>query len=124
MPLRSYNHVVILAPVNETLGALAEGNRLRIVELLRHGPRSVNEIVKKLDLSQPLVSKHLRVLRETGLVRVRAEAQQRLYELQAEPFMQLESWVTSFRGLWERRLDTLDDYVQQMKRDRKHLKRS
>ncbi len=110
--------------MNGTLGALAERNRLRIVELLRQGPISVNEIVEKLDLSQPLVSKHLRVLRESGLVRVRAEAQQRLYELQAEPFIQLESWVTSFRGLWERRLDSLDDYVRQMKRDRKHLKRS
>lgn len=110
--------------MNGTLGALAEPNRLRIVELLRQGPCSVNELVEKLDLSQPLVSKHLRVLRGAGLVRVRAEAQQRLYELEQEPFMQLESWVTSFHRLWERRLDSLDDYVQQMKRDRKHLKRS
>ena len=105
--------------MNETLIALAEPNRLRIVELLRQGPCSVNQIAAKLDLSQPLVSKHLRVLREAGMVRVRPEAQQRLYELQPEPFQQLESWVVSFRQLWEDRLDSLDEYVRQLKRNKK-----
>ena len=105
--------------MNGTLSALAEPNRLRIVEMLRKGPSSVNEIAERLELSQPLVSKHLRVLREAGIVRVRAEAQQRVYELQPEPFEQLETWVSSFRRLWEERLDSLDEYVQQMKRDRK-----
>ena len=110
--------------MNGTLNALAEPNRLRIVELLRKGPSSVNEIAGRLELSQPLVSKHLRVLREAGLVRVRAEAQQRLYELQPEPFEQLETWVSSFRRLWEGRLDRLDDYVQQMKREQRHSRKS
>ncbi len=110
--------------MNGTLNALAEPNRLRIVEMLRKGPSSVNEIAERLELSQPLVSKHLRVLREAGIVQVRAEAQQRVYELRPEPFEQLESWVSSFRRLWERRLDSLDEYVQQMKRDQKHSKRS
>jgi DNA-binding transcriptional ArsR family regulator len=109
--------------MNGTLNALAEPNRLRIVEMLKRGPSSVNEISGRLKLSQPLVSKHLRVLREAGIVQVRAEAQQRLYELRAEPFEQLESWVSSFRRLWEERLDSLDDYVQQMKRDQKHSKK-
>src|SRR5512142_1468259 len=109
--------------MNGTLNALAEPNRLRIVEMLKKGPSSVNEIAGRLELSQPLVSKHLRVLREAGLVRVRAEAQQRLYELRPEPFEQLETWVSSFRRLWEDRLDSLDDYVQQMKRDQKHSKK-
>jgi DNA-binding transcriptional ArsR family regulator len=103
-----------------TLVALAEPNRMRIVEMLRKGPSSVNEIAERLELSQPLVSKHLRVLREAGIVQVRAAAQQRVYELRPEPFEQLETWVGSFRRLWEQRLDSLDEYVQQMKRDEKH----
>ncbi len=110
--------------MNGTLNALAEPNRLRIVEMLRKGPSSVNEIAGRLELSQPLVSKHLRVLREAGIVQVRAEAQQRLYEPRPEPFEQLESWVSSFRRLWEGRLDSLDEYVQQMKRNEKQSKRS
>jgi DNA-binding transcriptional ArsR family regulator len=106
-----------------TLVALAEPNRLRIVEMLRKGPSSVNEIAERLELSQPLVSKHLRVLREAGIVQVRAAAQQRVYELRPEPFEQLETWVGSFRRLWEHRLDSLDDYVQQMKRDEKRARK-
>ena len=109
--------------MNGTLNALAEPNRLRIVEMLKKGPASVNEIAGRLGLSQPLASKHLRVLREAGIVRVRAEAQQRVYELQPEPFEQLENWVASFRRLWEDRLDSLDDYIQQMKRNQKHSKK-
>ncbi len=109
--------------MNGTLNALAEPNRRRIVELLRKGPSSVNEIAERLELSQPLVSKHLRVLREAGFVRARREAQQRVYELRPEPFEQLETWVSSFRRLWEGRLDSLDEYVQQMKRNQKQSKR-
>ena len=104
--------------VNGTLSALAEPNRMRIVEMLRTGSRSVNEIVMELELPQPLVSKHLRVLRNAGLVRVRPHAQQRVYELQPGPFAELDTWVSSFRRLWEDRLDTLDDYLQEMKRSR------
>ena len=110
--------------MNGTLNALAEPNRLRIVEMLKKGPASVNEIVERLELSQPLVSKHLRVLREAGIVRVRPEAQQRVYELRPEPFEQLETWVSSFRRVWEGRLDSLDEYVQQMKRNQKRTKKS
>jgi DNA-binding transcriptional ArsR family regulator len=104
--------------MNGTLGALAEPNRLRIIELLRAGPHSVNEIVEELVLPQPLVSKHLRVLREAGLVRVRPHAQQRVYELQARPFEELDSWVSSFHRLWEGRLDRLDDYLEEVKKHR------
>jgi DNA-binding transcriptional ArsR family regulator len=109
--------------MNGTLNALAEPNRLRIVEMLKKGPAPVNEIAVQLRLSQPLVSKHLRVLREAGIVRVRPEAQQRRYELRREPFEQLESWVGTFRCLWEGRLDSLDEHVQQMKRSQKHSKK-
>jgi DNA-binding transcriptional ArsR family regulator len=104
--------------MNGTLGALAEPNRLRIVEFLRAGPRSVNEIVQKLALPQPLVSKHLRVLREAGVVQVERNAQQRLYKLRAPPFEELETWVAGFRRLWDERLDSLNDYMQQAKRQK------
>ncbi len=109
--------------MNGTLSALAEPNRLRIVEMLRGGPSTVSEIAERLELSQPLVSKHLRVLREAGVVQVRAEAQQRIYELRPQPFAELESWVGSFRRLWEGRLDSLDEYVQEMKRNQSHRKK-
>jgi DNA-binding transcriptional ArsR family regulator len=108
--------------MNGTLGALADPNRLRIVELLRGGPQSVNEIVQKLALTQPLVSKHLRVLRGAGLVKVRPHAQQRVYELQAQPFEDLDTWVSSFRQLWENRLDSLDDYLQDLKKQKRGRK--
>jgi DNA-binding transcriptional ArsR family regulator len=106
--------------MNGTLGALSEPNRLRIVELLRGGPRSVNEIAEQLALSQPLASKHLRVLREAGLVRVRVEAQQRVYELQRAPFEELGTWVEGFRRLWSDKLDRLDEYMQESKSKSKH----
>jgi DNA-binding transcriptional ArsR family regulator len=98
-----------------TLTALAEPNRMRIVELLRDGPRPVGEIARKLVIRQPQVSKHLRVLSEAGIVRVRPQAQQRLYQLRPEPFAELDSWLDTFRKLWEDRLDILDNYLQEMK---------
>jgi DNA-binding transcriptional ArsR family regulator len=95
-----------------TLNALAEPNRLRVVELLRGGPCSVNEIVERLKLSQPLVSKHLRVL---SLVRMHPNAQQRIYELDGRAFQQLDGWLGTYRRLWETRLDSLDSYLQEVK---------
>ncbi len=105
--------------MNGTLSAIAEPNRLRIVEMLRERPRTVNEIVEGLDLPQPLVSKHLRVLREAGIVQVRPHAQQRVYELRPAPFRELDAWVGTFRQLWEGRLDRLDGYLQDVKRKQK-----
>jgi len=102
--------------MNATLAALAEPNRLRIVEYLREGPRSVNEIVGKLQLPQPLVSKHLRVLKTAGLVEVHPDAQRRLYRLQAVRFKELDRWLGTFRRLWEDRLDTLEDYLKEANR--------
>jgi DNA-binding transcriptional ArsR family regulator len=103
-----------------TLSALAEPNRLRIVELLREGPSSVNEIVERLQLRQPQVSKHLRVLSDAGLVDVRPNAQQRIYRLQTGPFVELDTWLETFRRLWSDRLDSLDDYLQEMKGEQKY----
>ena len=101
------------------LSALAEPNRMRIVELLRDGSRPVGEIAERLQLRQPQVSKHLRVLNEAGLVTVRPVAQQRLYQLQAGPFEELDGWLETFRSTWEKRLDSLDDYLQEAKQDPK-----
>ena len=100
-----------------TLSALAEPNRLRIVELLRDKPYPVGEIARRLVLRQPQVSKHLRVLSDAGLVKVRPAAQQRIYELQAKPFEELDNWVETFKRMWETRLDTLEEYLQELKEE-------
>ena len=96
-----------------TLSALAEPNRLRIVELLRTGPQPVGQIAARLRLRQPQVSKHLRTLAEAGVVAVQPIAQQRIYALQPGPFQELESWVETFRALWEGRLDRLEDMLRE-----------
>jgi DNA-binding transcriptional ArsR family regulator len=104
-----------------TLNALAEPNRLRIVELLREKPYSVGGITEQLRLRQPQVSKHLRVLHEAGLVKVHPAAQQRIYHLQARPFEELESWLETFKRTWESRLDSLDEYVRQLKKEEERI---
>ncbi|WLD92618.1 helix-turn-helix transcriptional regulator [Alkalihalobacillus sp. AL-G] len=99
-----------------TLNALAEPNRLYIVELLRDGPLTVGEIADRLGLKQPQASKHLRVLSNAGLVEVQAVANRRIYKLRAEPFKELESWLESYRHIWNERFDRLDDYLQDLQR--------
>jgi DNA-binding transcriptional ArsR family regulator len=96
--------------------ALAEPMRRRILDLLREKPRSVNELVELLEISQPGVSKHLRVLREVGLVSVRQDAQRHWYELRPEPLAEVDNWLNSYRHLWEERLDRLDSVLQDLKR--------
>jgi DNA-binding transcriptional ArsR family regulator len=102
-----------------TLTALAEPNRIRIVELLRDGPRPVGEIAQGLKLRQPQVSKHLRVLSEAGLVEVKPVANQRVYSLRAGPFQELDQWLETFNMLWESRLDAMDEIVQEIEASRK-----
>lgn len=97
-----------------TLSAIAEPNRLQIVELLRDGPLTVGEITDRLGLRQPQVSKHLRVLSESGLVEVHPSANRRIYKLHPRPFMELDEWIDSFRTLWEDRFDRLDDYLREL----------
>ena len=97
----------------ETLNALSEPNRLAIVELLRDtGPRSVGEIAGALALRQPLVSKHLRVLSEAGMVAARVDAQRRIYDLEAAPFQEIDGWLDSFAAVWSSRLDRLDAHLR------------
>jgi DNA-binding transcriptional ArsR family regulator len=90
---------------------VAEPTRRRILDLLRDRARSVGELVDQLGLSQPGVSKHLRVLREAGLVRVRAEAQRRWYELETEPLEEIDNWLEPYRRLWSERLDALERHL-------------
>ncbi len=103
----------------ETFAALAEPNRFRIVELLRAGPRTVNDIGERLHLNQPQVSKHLRVLKEAGLVEAEARANQRVYELRAQPLRQMHRWLDRYRRVWEQRFEALDDLVETLKEKEK-----
>lgn len=96
---------------------LAEPNRRTILDLLRAGPLPVNQLVAALGLSQPAVSKHLRILREAGLVEVNVVGRRHLYALRAEPLRELDEWLTGYRRLWEERMDRLDDYLQQLQRE-------
>jgi DNA-binding transcriptional ArsR family regulator len=98
-------------PSPELLAVLAEPTRLRILDLLLDQPRSVGELVADLDTTQPSTSKHLRVLREAGLVHVHPDAQRRVYALRPEPLAELDAWLTPYRRLWEGRLDALERHL-------------
>lgn len=91
--------------------AVSDPARRRILELLRVRERPVNELVERLELSQPGVSKHLRVLREAGLVRVRPEGRRRVYALRAEPLAELDAWLAPYRKLWGGKLDALERHL-------------
>jgi DNA-binding transcriptional ArsR family regulator len=97
-----------------TFSALAESNRLRIVELLLDGPLSVGDIADHLQLRQPQASKHLRVLLEAGLVEVQAVANRRNYNLRLETFQAMDVWLETYRNVWDERLDNLDNYLQKL----------
>ena len=93
---------------------LAEPNRRRILDLLRADERPVGDLVDALALSQPAVSKHLRVLRDAGLVEVRSDAQRRLYRVRAEPLRAVDEWLEPYRALWASRLDELERHLDTM----------
>src|SRR5438093_6427869 len=97
-----------------TFEALAEPRRRAILDLLRAGERPVGELVERLALTQPGVSKHLRVLREAGLVAVRQDAQRRLYRLRLEPLAEIDAWLAPYRRMWEARLDALERHLDAM----------
>lgn len=98
-----------------TFELLAEPNRRRILDLLRDGERPVGELVDRLSMSQPSVSKHLRVLRDSGLVDVRVDAQRRVYRLRPERLREIDAWIEPYRQLWEGRLERLERHLQTMK---------
>ena len=96
-----------------TFDVLAEPTRRRILDLLRDDERPVNELVSTLKVSQPGVSKHLRVLREAGLVEVRVDAQRRLYRLRLEPLEEIDEWLAPYRRLWGNRLNALERHLDE-----------
>lgn len=102
--------------MNATLSALAEPNRMQIVELLRGGPLPVLAIAGRLELRQPQVSKHLKVLSEAGIVEMQAVAQQRIYRLRPQAFQELDSWLGSYRRLWDERMDRFEDVLHELQR--------
>lgn len=104
----------------QIFSALAEPNRLDIINLLLDEPLPVGKIAEKLDLNQPQTSKHLRVLSDAGLVEVQPIANRRIYRIRPEPLQELDEWLNSYRRLWESRMDRLDDYLQVLQ-DKKPL---
>jgi len=101
--------------VATTFEVLAEPRRREILDLLRAGERPVGELVEELRLSQPAVSKHLKVLRDAGLVEVRQDAQRRWYRLRLAPLVEIDAWLEPYRDLWRDRLDALEEHLDRMK---------
>jgi DNA-binding transcriptional ArsR family regulator len=98
----------------ETFRALAEPNRLQIVDLLLKGPLSVGEVVDQLGIRQPQASKHLHTLAESGLVEVHPSAQRRVYALRTEPLQQLDLWLQRYRQTWEDQFQRLDGVLEEL----------
>ena len=98
------------------LEALAQPTRRRIVELLASGDRTAGELASEFATSRPGVSRHLRVLREHGLVRAREAGRRRLYSLDAAPLAELDAWLGHYRALWQNRLDALDTEIRRRRR--------
>ena len=99
--------------MTSTFEVLAEPTRRSILDLLRERERSVGELVERLTISQPGVSKHLRVLRDAGLVSVRTDAQRRVYGLRAEPLSEIDAWLEPYRRFWSGRLDALERHLDE-----------
>ena len=103
-----------ISVVESTFAIVAEPNRRAILSLLLSSERSVGEIERELGLSQPAVSKHLRVLREAGFVESRIEGQRRLYRLRPQPLMELDEWLVPFRRFWSKHVDALEQHLDRM----------
>jgi DNA-binding transcriptional ArsR family regulator len=101
------------------LRALADPSRRTVVERLARGPVTAGELAELLPIARPGVSRHLRVLREAGLVEVHAEAQRRVYSLRAEPLAEIDEWLGPYRALWEQRFDALHTEIARGKRERR-----
>jgi DNA-binding transcriptional ArsR family regulator len=106
-----------------TFDVLAEPNRRRILDLLLAAERPVGDLVDATALSQPTVSKHLRVLREARLVEVRIDAQRRIYRVRAEPLRAVDEWLRPYRQLWASSLDALEQHLETMKDDEREPRR-
>ena len=100
------------------LQTLADPTRFRIVEILRDGELTVNEIVGNVEIDQSGVSRHLRILHQAGFVQMRPEGQNRLYSLRPEPFQDLDAWISTYRRMWEKRFDRLGDALHTTQKER------
>jgi DNA-binding transcriptional ArsR family regulator len=98
---------------------LAEPTRRQILDLVRDEERSVNELVFDLSMTQPAVSKHLRILRDSGFVRFRIDGQRRMYRVEPKAFIEVEDWLEPYRRMWEDRLDSLERYLDSVQREDK-----
>ncbi len=108
--------------MESTLRALADPSRRIMVERLAQGPVTAGELAALLPIARPGVSRHLRVLREAGLVEARAEAQRRVYTLRPQPLAEIDDWLARYRGIWEQRLDALHTELARGKRERRSSK--
>ncbi len=102
--------------MESSFGIIAEPNRRAILSLLATSERSVSEIEHRLRMSQPSVSKHLRVLRDAGFVEARVDAQRRVYRIRPEPLIEIHEWLAPFRRLWSTHLDKLERHLERMDR--------
>jgi DNA-binding transcriptional ArsR family regulator len=105
--------------MDRVVQALADGSRRTMLEMLRDHPATAGELADALPIARPGVSRHLRVLREAGLVEVRSEAQRRIYSLRPEPLAELDAWLSGYRAMWESRLDALHTEITRGKRTRR-----
>ena len=108
------------ATTTDVFNAIAEPRRRELLDEITDGERSVNELVDRLGLTQPLVSKHLRVLREVGAVRVRDDGRRRLYSVEAGALKPLHDWVSNYERMWSERFDALDMVLDELKGKEQH----
>jgi DNA-binding transcriptional ArsR family regulator len=101
------------------LHALSDESRRTVLEILRDHPATAGELAEALPIARPGVSRHLRVLREAGLVDVQAQAQRRIYRLRPEPLAEVDAWLDSYRALWQNRLDALHTEVARGRREKR-----
>jgi len=115
MPISEYiGPVARASTTSDVFNAIAEAHRREVLDALIEGEKAVGAIVNDLSMSQPQVSKHLRVLSEVGLVRCRAEGRRRLYRLEPEHFRPLRDWLVKYEQAWNERMDRLDDYLEEL----------
>ena len=115
MPISEYDRPVARSPTtSDVFNAVADRHRREVLDALIAGEKAVGEIVNDLSMSQPQVSKHLRVLSEVGLVRCRADGRRRLYRLEAAHLRPLREWLAAYEQAWNARMDRVDDYLREL----------
>ena len=114
MPIAAYAATSIFTSVSDLYAVLAEPARRRILDRLLQSEASVTDLITVIGLSQPAMSKHLRVLREHNLVTARIDAQRRIYTLNSEPLTEIDEWLSAYRQSWSSRIDALEDHLDKL----------